>query len=64
MSYYFGKNVTVGDGYMATTRGHVSWRHECGKPGMWSVNVIGEHPFNFSADAVVDDFGNLVRVGG
>lgn len=30
---------------------------------MWSVHVLGFHPFNFSADAVVDDFGNLVRVG-
>lgn len=63
MSFYYGKNVTVSDGYMAAASGHVSWRHECAKPGMWSVNILG-YPFGFSADAVVDDFGNLVRVEG
>lgn len=63
MSYYCGKNVTVGDGYMSAISGHVSFRWEGEKPGMWEVCVLG-YPFNFSAEAVVDDFGNLVRVGG
>lgn len=63
MSFYYGESVIVGDGYMYANSGHTSFRHDCAKPGMWSVNVMG-YPFNFSADAVVDDFGSLVRVGG
>lgn len=63
MSFYSGKNVTVGDGYMRSNTGHVSFRHEGAEPGMWAVYVLSGYPFNFSANAVVDDFGNLVRVG-
>lgn len=63
MSFYRGKNVTVGDGYMAAESGHVSFRHEDGNKGMWEVCIFG-FPFNFKAYAVVDDFGNMVRVEG
>lgn len=40
------------------------------RPGMWSVSVCGHEAREFwpllekSAHAVMDDFGNLVRVGG
>lgn len=65
MSYYMGKRVTVGDGYMTSESGHTCFRwHCCGEAGKRSIDVMGGGwQFSFHADAVVDDFGSLVRVG-
>lgn len=56
------------DGYFSTReRGTYGFRwHTHGKPGMWIVTAGGGAEGFYSHalfDAVVDDFGNLVKVG-
>lgn len=50
-------------GYLGgSTRDGLEWRRHCPvfcKPGLWVVWVTG---WGFVSHAVVDDFGNLVKV--
>ncbi len=61
---YSRSKVDVSDGYIFNREdGHVCWRWKGDTIGKWSVNIYG-YPFNFKCEAVVDDFGSLVRVKG
>lgn len=61
---YIGKSATVGDTFIQSNSGHWSGlRHGIGAKGGWYVFTIGGGVgFDVHADAVVDNFGNLVRV--
>ena len=49
-------------GYVGRIEGleYLRYANIC-KPGLWRVNLLGW--WGVGADAVIDDFGNLVQVG-
>lgn len=61
-----GAMEQIFDGYFRSSKGTSGFRwHDCAKPGKWIVSVTGGSDGFYATaifDAVVDDFGNLVKV--
>lgn len=60
--FWYGRGLAVKGGYIGGNGMACFRHHEANKAGCWCVDFTA-NGFYVSQDAVVDDFGSLVRVG-